>query len=171
MEAEVPKLGSSLQVPSVKELLKQTMTKVPAQYVHPNQDPDVVSYRTSSPEIPVIDLSKLLSEDAIELENLDHACKEWGFFQILTNGIYQSVEHRATINSVKERISVATFHRPGLNRVIGPVPSLVTPERSAVFRRIGVADYYKGYFSRTLPGKSFIDLLKIEDEVGNHKSA
>ena len=85
-------------------------------------------------------------------------------WQILTNGIYRSVEHRATINRQKERISIATFHRPQMNRVIGPTPSLVTPERPALFRKIGVADYYKGYFSRELQGKSYIDVVRIQNE-------
>ncbi|KAI3945024.1 hypothetical protein MKW92_005597 [Papaver armeniacum] len=32
--------------------------------------------------------------------------------EIMSNGIYRSVEHRATVNSTKERLSVATFHSP-----------------------------------------------------------
>ncbi|KAH1161964.1 hypothetical protein GLYMA_01G068200v4 [Glycine max] len=83
--------------------------------------------------------------------------------EILTNGIYRSVEHRATINAEKERISIATFHRPQMNRIVGPTPSLVTPERPALFKRIGVADYYRGYFSRELRGKSYIDVIKIKN--------
>ncbi|TKY69487.1 SRG1 protein [Spatholobus suberectus] len=363
MDADMPKLGSSKPVPSVKELVKQPMTKVPERYVRPNQDPPVLPYTTSLPQVPVIDLSKLLSENATELEQLDHACKEWGFFQlinhgvdlslvenvkigveeffslpmeekkkfwqkpgemegfgqlfvlseeqklewadmfymftyplhtrnshlfpripqpfrdnlesyllkmknicitimgfmtkalkikpnelldffedidisqvmrinyyppcpqpeqviglnphsdvgalnillqvnetdglqirkdgmwipvkplpdafiinagdileILTNGIYRSVEHRATINHEKERISLVTFHRPDLNKVIGPVPSLIQPGRPAMFKRICVADYYKGYFSRELQGRSYIDIMRIQNEVGNNGS-
>ena len=82
MDAEMPKLGSSLPVPSVQELVKQPMSKVPERYIRPNQVPPVVSNTTSLPQIPVVDMGKLLSEDATELEKLDHACKEWGFFQV-----------------------------------------------------------------------------------------
>ncbi|KAL2349077.1 hypothetical protein Fmac_003077 [Flemingia macrophylla] len=356
MDEEIPKLGGSLPVPSVKELVKQPMIQVPERYVRSNEDP-LVPYTTSFQQVPVIDLSNLLSEDAIELEKLDHACKEWGFFQlinhgvspslienvkigveeffnltkeekkkfcqksgeidgfgqmfvvseeqkldwadifhmqtfplhlrnplifpcvpqpfrdnleayslklkilcitimgfmakalkvkpnelidlfedidmgqvirinyyppcpqpekviglsphsdacsltillqvnemeglqirkdamwvpikplsnafiinvgdtleILTNGIYRSAEHRAIVNHVKERMSLATFHRPDLNRVIGPVPSLVKPGRPAMYKRIGVADYYKGYFSRELKGKSYLDTVRIQNE-------
>ncbi|KAE9595704.1 putative thebaine 6-O-demethylase [Lupinus albus] len=101
MEAEVPKLGSSLLVPSVKELIKQPITKVPTQYIHPNQDPVVVSCTTSLSEIPVIDLSKLLSEDESELEKLHHACKEWGFFQVINHGVNPSLVENVKIG-VKE---------------------------------------------------------------------
>lgn len=76
------KLGTSLLVPSVQDLAKQLNTKVPEQYIHPNQDPVVVSNTSSLQQVPLIDLSKLLSEDELEVEKLDHACKEWGFFQV-----------------------------------------------------------------------------------------
>jgi hypothetical protein len=78
------KFGSSLLVPSVQELAKQPNIEIPEQYRHPNQDPINVSNTNPLQQVPVIDLSKLLSEDATELEKLDHACKEWGFFQVLT---------------------------------------------------------------------------------------
>jgi len=74
--------GTSLLVPSVQELVKQPITKVPEQYLQPNQDLVVVCNTTSLPQVPVIDLHKLLSNDTIELENFDHACREWGFFQV-----------------------------------------------------------------------------------------
>ncbi|XP_061340691.1 protein SRG1-like [Gastrolobium bilobum] len=86
--------------------------------------------------------------------------------EILTNGIYRSIEHRATVNSKKERISIATFHRPQMSKVIGPTPSLVTPERPALFRSISVADYFKAFFSRELQGKSLLDVIRIQNEIG-----
>ncbi|KAK7309929.1 hypothetical protein RJT34_07063 [Clitoria ternatea] len=82
--------------------------------------------------------------------------------EILTNGIYRSIEHRATINSEKERISIATFHRPQMSKVVGPTPSLVTHERSALFKNIAVGDYYKAFFSRELQGKSCLDVVRIQ---------
>ncbi|KAL5078867.1 hypothetical protein RYX36_007288 [Vicia faba] len=346
------KFKVSLLVPSVKELAKKPNLQVPEQYLYPNQDSILVSNTTSLPQVPVIDLSKLSSEDSIELEKLDLACKEWGFFQlinhgvdqslvenvkigvpeflslpfeekkklwqtsddmegfgqlfvvsenqklewadlfftttlpsyarnprifpniprrlrdnletyclelkrvcittikhiekalkvkpnemveifddigqtmrvnyyppcpqpenviglnphsdaaaltillqasdveglqikkdgqwipikplinafvinvgdileILTNGIYRSIEHRATVNSKNERISIASFHKPQMSKVIGPTPTLVTPERPALFKTFSVEDYYKAYFSRRLQGKSCLDLMRI----------
>ncbi|CAJ2648263.1 unnamed protein product [Trifolium pratense] len=73
--------GSSVVLaPSVQELAKQGITKVPEQYLQPNQDPVLVSNTTSLPQLPTIDFGKLLCEDVIELEKLHNACKEWGFF-------------------------------------------------------------------------------------------
>lgn len=85
--------------------------------------------------------------------------------QIVTNGIYKSTEHRATVNSVKERISIATFYSPSLDGEMGPAASLVTPERPAAFKRIGVADFFRGFFSRALVGKSYLDVVRIQNEA------
>ncbi|KAM3700688.1 hypothetical protein ACJW31_05G117700 [Castanea mollissima] len=81
--------------------------------------------------------------------------------EIVTNGIYRSIEHRATVNSERERLSIATFYSPKLDGDMGPAPSLVKPERPALFKRIGVADYFKGFFSRELRGKSYVDAVRI----------
>lgn len=48
------------------------------------------------------------------------------------------------MNQEKERLSIATFYSPKLDGEMGPAPSLITPERPALFKRIGVADYFKG---------------------------
>jgi len=78
------------------------------------------------------------------------------FLQIVTNGIYKSIEHRAIVNKDKERISIATSFSPKLDGNLGPAASLLTPQSPAQYRRIGVADYFKGFFSRELVGKSYI---------------
>ncbi|XP_038883133.1 protein SRG1-like isoform X1 [Benincasa hispida] len=84
--------------------------------------------------------------------------------EIFTNGIYRSIEHRATVNSTKERLSVAMFFSPRLDGEIGPAPSLVTSERPALFKRIGVADFLGGFFKRELNGRSYLDVLRIQKE-------
>ncbi|KAJ0017225.1 hypothetical protein Pint_10118 [Pistacia integerrima] len=47
---------------------------------------------------------------------------------------------------------------------MGSASSLITLENLAFFKRISVADYYKGYFSRELQGKSYLDVLRIKNE-------
>ncbi|KAK4421121.1 protein SRG1 [Sesamum alatum] len=81
--------------------------------------------------------------------------------EIVTNGAYRSIEHRATVNKEKERISIATFLSANLNGDMGPAPSLITLQSPAKFKRIGVAEYFKGFFSRELVGKSYLDLMRI----------
>lgn len=87
--------------------------------------------------------------------------------QIVSNGIYQSVEHRATVNSVKERLSIVTVYSPRLDGDLGPAPSLLSPQTPPLFKRIGVADYFKGLYRRELRGKSYVDVLRIQPQETN----
>ncbi|MED6193652.1 hypothetical protein PIB30_021627 [Stylosanthes scabra] len=351
----------SILVPCVQELAKQPLTTVPQRYIRPDQDPTLLSATISEalPQLPVIDMTKLLSQDLkqSELQKLDHACKEWGFFQLvnhgvstslvenvktgskqffdlpmeeknkfwqtegdiqgfgqsfvvseeqkldwadrfymitfpshlrkphlfpyiplpfrddldtysaeleklcikilelmanalaidpreiketfkegtqiirinyyppcpqpelvigqnthsdaggitilvqvddveglqirkdgmwipvkplpnafiinigdtiemITNGVYGSVEH-ATVNSKKERMSIATFYSPKREAMIAPVASLVSEERAAQFKSMSVAEHFRWFLSRPLSGKSHLDELRIQNE--NHK--
>lgn len=61
--------------------------------------------------------------------------------EIVTNGNYRSVEHRATVNSEKERLSIAAFHSPKLEVNLGPAPSLITPENPPKFRNRKILDF------------------------------
>ncbi|RHN55693.1 putative codeine 3-O-demethylase [Medicago truncatula] len=99
------KFGTSLLVPSVQELAKKPIIEVPEQYLYPNQDPIVLSNTSSLQQVPVIDLSKLLCEDASELQKLDQACKQWGFFQVLTN----TLPLNTRVNSVFHPCNICHF--------------------------------------------------------------
>ncbi|KAF8114248.1 hypothetical protein N665_0039s0015 [Sinapis alba] len=82
--------------------------------------------------------------------------------EIITNGTYKSIEHRAVVNSEKERLSIATFHYPGLNTEISPSKSLVEKQqKGANFRSLTTKDYLKGYFSNELYGKTYLDAMRI----------
>nr|KYP57139.1 Protein SRG1 [Cajanus cajan] len=231
--------GTSLLVPSVQELAKHNLSKVPQRYIQPQQHEEIVVISkevNGDLEIPVIDMHKLLSQEfgSSELDKFHLACKEWGFFQlinhgvsssfldklkleiedffnlpitqecptyfhnslfhlveglqikkdgmwvpviplpnafvvnvgdileIITNGIYRSIEHRATVNSEKERVSIATFYSPRHDAVIGPWPSLITKQTPPQFKRIQTMEYFKNFFARKLEGKAYRDALRIE---------
>ncbi|RZC90082.1 hypothetical protein C5167_044711 [Papaver somniferum] len=85
--------GSSLLVPSVLELAKQSPAEVPDRYIRSDHDSLTTLSGVSMTDqtIPVIDLQSLLSPEPIigelELERLHSACKEWGFFQVVNHGV------------------------------------------------------------------------------------
>ncbi|KAK9093569.1 hypothetical protein Syun_028480 [Stephania yunnanensis] len=81
--------------------------------------------------------------------------------EIVTNGIYRSIEHRAVVNSSKERLSIATFHSPRVDGEIGPAPSLISSDSPPLFKRIKAEDYFKGLFTRELAGKSYLDSMRV----------
>ncbi|KAM4101085.1 hypothetical protein ACB094_05G116400 [Castanea mollissima] len=55
--------------------------------------------------------------------------------EIVSNGIYRSIEHRATGNSTNERLSRATFHSSNLDSELGPAPSLSGPDNPQNFEQ------------------------------------
>ncbi|MBA0693700.1 hypothetical protein Goari_004054 [Gossypium aridum] len=89
MNPELAKPGSSLSVPSVQELAKKPLKEVPPRYVRTDEDSPIISHSNPLPQVPVIDMQKLSSQQ--ELEKLHYACKGWGFFQLINHGVSTSL--------------------------------------------------------------------------------
>ncbi|KAL1805722.1 hypothetical protein ACET3Z_028790 [Daucus carota] len=81
--------------------------------------------------------------------------------EIITNGSYRSIEHRAICNLVQERISIATFLSPLMHREFGPAPSLLANGARPQFLRTTTENYYKGVYARKLGGKSYLDTVRL----------
>ncbi|PIM98692.1 Iron/ascorbate family oxidoreductase [Handroanthus impetiginosus] len=82
--------------------------------------------------------------------------------EILSNGLYKSIEHRATVNSEKERITTAMFFNPKFEAQVGPSRSIVV-NQPPLFRCMKTEQYFKDFCSRKLNGKSFLDYMKIQN--------
>ncbi|XP_062110415.1 protein DMR6-LIKE OXYGENASE 2-like [Humulus lupulus] len=61
--------------------------------------------------------------------------------QVLSNGRYESVIHRAVNNKMVPRISLAMFYGPNENTWIGPVEELVDEEHPPLYRRYEFSEY------------------------------
>ncbi|ONK77058.1 uncharacterized protein A4U43_C02F2660 [Asparagus officinalis] len=61
--------------------------------------------------------------------------------QVISNGIYKSVEHRVTTNSTKDRLSIAFFYSPNNDVPIEPAPELVSSENPAQYTRTTYREY------------------------------
>ncbi|TXG47787.1 hypothetical protein EZV62_027081 [Acer yangbiense] len=94
---------TTLAVPFVQEWVKKPLTSVPPRYVHHDQDPPIISFNSSSPQVPVIDMQRLLSEDFMdsELQKLDQACREWGFFQLINHEVSSSLVEKVKLETEK----------------------------------------------------------------------
>nr|XP_040254882.1 2-oxoglutarate-dependent dioxygenase 11-like [Aegilops tauschii subsp. strangulata] len=85
-ESRWSKLGTSLPVTNVQALVASagelTVDKI-QRYIQPDIDAHAVLPELSD-DVPVIDISKLLSPESAEAETakLRFACAEWGFFQV-----------------------------------------------------------------------------------------
>ncbi|GJY36506.1 codeine O-demethylase-like protein [Tanacetum coccineum] len=85
--------------------------------------------------------------------------------EIMSNGVYNSIEHRAVVNATKERISVAMFFNPKLEADVGPSKSLIKSTRNPpLYKTLIMEQYLKEFFSRKLNGKTFLEKMKIKQD-------
>ncbi|KAF9622544.1 hypothetical protein IFM89_032109 [Coptis chinensis] len=80
--------------------------------------------------------------------------------QIMTNGVYKSIEHRVVINPDKERLSIAVFHDPEISAIIEPVQDLVK-KHGARYKTVRHADFLNQSINNKLDSKTFLDQFKL----------
>ncbi|KDP30652.1 hypothetical protein JCGZ_16217 [Jatropha curcas] len=80
--------------------------------------------------------------------------------KIMSNGQYKSIEHRAVVNPEKERLSIAAFHSPNMNAMIGPLEDLIKDEK-ANYKTVTHYEYIRLVVTRKLDGKSLIGHMKL----------
>ncbi|KAK9144426.1 hypothetical protein Sjap_004329 [Stephania japonica] len=80
--------------------------------------------------------------------------------EILSNGVYKSIEHRGTINPEKERMSIAVFQLPTSGILVGPFEE-VLGDSGANYKTVDYDEYLKSYFATKLDGKRALDLVKL----------
>lgn len=84
--------------------------------------------------------------------------------QVLSNGVYRSVEHRAVTNQENSRISIATFVIPEDELEIGPLGSMVDEDRrTRIYKNVKYIDYLRYTLGRKMEGKSHLDILKLDN--------
>ncbi|KAM0905788.1 hypothetical protein ACQ4PT_017162 [Festuca glaucescens] len=84
-----------------------------------------------------------------------------GIFEIFTNGRYRSIEHRAIVDPKEERLSVAAFHSPHIDAMIGPLKEIAAHEDEG-YKTVDHEGFMKLFFSAKLEGKSFLGRMKLK---------
>jgi len=80
--------------------------------------------------------------------------------EVLTNGRYRSIEHRAVVSPTHDRVSVAAFHSAKFGDTYAPLEE-TTVGTVPGYRTIGVEDYIRLALSSKLEGKNIMDAMKI----------
>ncbi|XVE92340.1 hypothetical protein REPUB_Repub01dG0088700 [Reevesia pubescens] len=68
--------------------------------------------------------------------------------QVLSNGRYKSVHHRAVTNKTKNRVSVATFYAPSKDAIIGPIQDLIDEQHPPVYREYHYSEFLEEFFKQ-----------------------
>lgn len=81
--------------------------------------------------------------------------------EVLTNGAYKSIEHRALVNRTKERLSLAAFFIAPWDLVMAPLPALLDDANPPRYGSIRYSDFLKQYFSKGPQGKTLVQALRL----------
>ncbi|KAK9913962.1 hypothetical protein M0R45_037761 [Rubus argutus] len=83
-------------------------------------------------------------------------------FEVLSNGLYKSVVHRATLNTERTRTSIASLHSLGIDEKMGTAKELVSEEQPQRYRESSFRDFLNFLSANAIAeGKSFINSLKL----------
>ncbi|TYI72316.1 hypothetical protein E1A91_D07G052900v1 [Gossypium mustelinum] len=83
-------------------------------------------------------------------------------FEVMSNGVYKSVVHRATLNSEKTRISIASLHSLGMDDKMETANELIDEQNPKRYKESSFRDFLDFLANNDIAdGKHFIDTLKI----------
>ncbi|CAO2169431.1 unnamed protein product [Urochloa humidicola] len=81
--------------------------------------------------------------------------------EILSNGRYKGVLHRAVIGGERARMSMVSMISPCLDTVVEPIPKLVAPDGQGLkYRGVRYRDYMEHQQSNKLNGKAALDIAR-----------
>lgn len=86
-------------------------------------------------------------------------------FEVLSNGIYKSVVHRATLNRDRTRISITSLFSLGMDDVMETARELVDDQHNPMkYKGSSFRDFLDFLATNDIAeGKNFIDILKINN--------
>ncbi|KAE8711068.1 hypothetical protein F3Y22_tig00110303pilonHSYRG00118 [Hibiscus syriacus] len=129
---------------------------------NPHSDPDIVTLLLQDDEVPGLQIRHKGKWIPVKPIRNAIVVNVGDVVEILSNGMYKSIEHRATTNESKARISLATIMIPYDELEIGPMQCAVDDGRPRMYRNIKYLDYVRYTLGRKTEGKAHLDnILKI----------
>ncbi|KAG5067867.1 hypothetical protein AAZX31_01G024900 [Glycine max] len=68
--------------------------------------------------------------------------------QVLSNGRFKSVHHRAVTNKLSPRVSMAMFYGPNVDTTIGPIQDLIDEEHPPRYRNYRFSEFLEEFFKQ-----------------------
>ncbi|MED6182765.1 hypothetical protein PIB30_031767 [Stylosanthes scabra] len=81
--------------------------------------------------------------------------------EVLSNGVYKSVIHRATVNVDEKRFSIASLHSFAMDKKIGPAKELVDDESPKFYNEFSFREFLRFISSNDITKERFLDSLRI----------
>eukprot|EP00253_Pinus_taeda_P033767 PITA_33767 len=180
--------GFFQDVNAVEKLLSNGTNHLQVQdkYILPPSERPHLSEVSYSESIRVVDLKDLNGPNRTRIvEEIHHACEEDEFFQVVSNGNltilllmliicqvvsngrFRSVEHRAVTNASAARISIPTFYGPSEDAFIALAASLVDEQHPARYKGYKFGEFMRIFWSQELNNKTVLDHFKIEYAENN----
>ncbi|XP_062196638.1 2-oxoglutarate-dependent dioxygenase 19-like [Phragmites australis] len=85
--------------------------------------------------------------------------------EIVSNGRYKAVLHRAVVGGERARMSFVSMVSPCLDAVVEPVPELARDGQGLEFRGIRYRDYMAHQQSNKLDGKAALDIARVQRDI------
>ncbi|KAL6878273.1 hypothetical protein ACP4OV_012443 [Aristida adscensionis] len=80
---------------------------------------------------------------------------------VLTNGVYRSVEHRVLPDTERGRTTVVMFQEAAVGGLVAPLPGLLKGGHKARYKSVDIGEYMKGNFKALADGTRHIESLRI----------
>ncbi|KAL4322472.1 hypothetical protein AHAS_Ahas14G0213900 [Arachis hypogaea] len=84
--------------------------------------------------------------------------------EVLSNGVYKSVIHRATVNVDKKRFSIVSLHSFAMDKKIGPAKELVDDDHHQLpkcYNEFSFSEFLHFISNNDITKERFLDTLKI----------
>jgi len=82
-------------------------------------------------------------------------------FEVISNGRYKSILHRAILNVTRKRFSISSLHSMQPNIKVGPAPELVDEQHPAAYKEGSFGGFLDHISIKSLTEDKYIDMLKI----------
>ncbi|GFP90517.1 flavonol synthase/flavanone 3-hydroxylase [Phtheirospermum japonicum] len=85
--------------------------------------------------------------------------------EVMSNGRYKSVLHRATLNSAMKRLSIASLHSLAMDEKARPAPELVDEQNPLSYKETSFGDFLNFISDKDNGGGRYMDTLKVNAEI------
>ncbi|KAL2547044.1 2-oxoglutarate (2OG) and Fe(II)-dependent oxygenase superfamily protein [Forsythia ovata] len=82
--------------------------------------------------------------------------------QVLSNGRYKSVHHRAVTNKDSYRVSIAMFYGPNKEIIIGPIEDLIDEQHPPMYRKYRYGEFLEEFHRQEGTRRRVMEMFELK---------